>query len=91
MSNDADFVLVTTEFRGVFAGFLKSQEGRTVTLTKARCAIYWSTTGGFLELAQKGPNPNSRIGSEAEEITLYGVTSVARCTEVAKLSWLAKR
>ena len=91
MSNETDFILVTTEFRGVFAGFLKSQEGRTVTLTSARCAIYWATTGGFLELAQKGPNPKSRIGSEAEEITLYGVTSVARCTEVAKLSWLAKR
>lgn len=83
------FVLVTTEYRGVFAGYLESQDARTVTLNRAKCAIRWNTDGGFLELAQKGPNEGSRIGSEAERITLYGVTSVADVTDEAREKWLA--
>ena len=83
------FVLVTTEYRGVFAGFLESQDSRTVVLTRAKCAIRWNTGGGFLELAKKGPNDGSRIGSEAERITLYGVTSIADVTDEAREKWLA--
>lgn len=84
------FVLVTTEYRGVFAGFLESQEERTVTLCRARLSIKWNTKGGFMELAKKGPNSGSRIGSEADRITLYGVTSIADCTAEAREKWLAE-
>ena len=83
------FVLVTTEYRGVFVGFLESQDSRTVVLTRAKCAIRWNTDGGFLELAKKGPNDGSRIGSEAERITLYSVTSIADVTDEAREKWLA--
>ncbi len=83
------FVLVTTEYRGVFAGFIESQDSRTVVLTRVKCAIRWNTDGGFLELAKKGPNDGSRIGSEAERITLYGVTSITDVTDKAREKWLA--
>lgn len=82
-------VLVTTQYRGVFFGFLESREGDSVVLSRARCAIRWATTGGFLELAKDGPNENSKIGSEAERITLFGVTSIAEVSAKAVEKWLA--
>lgn len=83
------YVLVTTKHRGVFAGELAERELDKVTLHHARCAIKWSTTGGFLELAKDGPNRNSKIGSEAPVLELYDVTSIADCTEAAEKAWRA--
>lgn len=85
--SSSSYVLVTTEYRGVFAGELKDQKEREIVLTNARCAIYWGTKTGFLELASKGPNSKSRIGSVAGEIKLYGVTSVTTCTPEAEKAW----
>ena len=81
------YVLVTTEYRGVFFGELTEQDGTTVTLKNARCAIYWNTTGGFIELADKGPNSGSRIGSVAPRLSLYQVTAVSDVTETAVKAW----
>lgn len=89
MMTEKKFVLVTTEYRGVFAGFLEDQDARTVILSRAKCAIRWNTEGGFLELAKKGPNDGSRVGSEADRITLYGVTGMADVTDEAREKWLA--
>jgi hypothetical protein len=58
-------VLVTTEFRGVFFGYVKSKvkAPAEITLTGARNCIYWSKdVGGFLGLAAKGPSKECRIG-----------------------------
>lgn len=85
------FVLITTEWRGVFAGYLESQDDvlRKVTLSRARCAIDWMTKNGFIELAQVGPNSQSKIGAEAPEATFYGVTSIVKCTTEAEQAWLS--
>ena len=85
-------VLVTTAHRGVFFGYLVDEveagEGySTVTLEGARCAIRWSTTKGFLELADVGPNSNSKIGALAPRIVLRKVTSLADCSETAAAAW----
>lgn len=80
-------VLVTTEHRGVFFGTLKEQNDNQVTLTEARCAIKFGTTEGFLELAEKGPNGNSKIGATAPEIELSKVTSVTKVTPAAAKAW----
>lgn len=86
-------VLITTAHRGVFFGYLKSREetpeGLTVTLGNVRCAIRWSTIGGFLELAEKGPNAKSRIGSRAPQAEIRKVTSVTACTPEAVAAWEA--
>ena len=82
-------VLVTTEYRGVFFGELVSEadSGRTVVLDHVRCAIRFGTEGGFLELARTGPTDNSKIGTEAPSVKLYGVTSITECTEKAVDTW----
>lgn len=84
-------VIITTSHRGVFFGDLEvgTEENRTVTLTGARNAIFWATTRGFVELAQVGPNPKSKVGSVAPRIVLHDVTSVTDCTEAAAAAWRA--
>ncbi len=83
-------VLVTTEFRGVFFGTLKSRDGSSVTLTNARNCIYWSAkTGGFAGLATVGPQNGSRIGEWVESIELLNVTAIADCSVDAVKAWEA--
>jgi hypothetical protein len=82
-------VLVTTSHRGVFWGHLEktSPDGRTITLTGARNAIYWATSKGFIELAQLGPNSRSKVGAVATRIVLHDVTSLTECTPAATAAW----
>ncbi len=84
-------VLVTTEFRGVFFGFIKNDKKlpEEITLTNARNCIYWSSNcNGFLGLASMGPQSGCKIGTEIKEITLYKITSVTPCEEKAVEAWI---
>lgn len=88
MKNKA--VLVTTEFRGVFFGFVKDDKKlpSEITLTKAKNCIYWSSDcNGFLGLAANGPTSGCKIGVEVPEITLWKVTSVTPVTDAAVEKW----
>jgi len=83
-------VLVTTEFRGIFFGFVKddSKLPEKITLIKAKNCIYWSSDcKGFLGLATNGPTNNCKIGEQVEELTLYKITSVSLVTNVAVKKW----
>lgn len=83
-------VLVTTEFRGVFFGYMESDKKLPgeVTLTDARNCIYWNNAlGGFLGLATYGPSAQCKIGSKADKLTLYKVTSVSQVTSEAEQKW----
>ena len=83
-------VLVTTEFRGVFFGYIKDDKKLPdqVTLTNVRNCIYWSSdVGGFLGLASSGPSSQCKIGAEVPELTLYKVTSVSPVSEGAEKKW----
>lgn len=85
-------ILVTTEHRGVFAGLVPDDYDltqRTMRLEQARCAIYWGTTKGFLELAETGPTQKSKIGAPATIEALHDITSVARVTPEAWERWTA--
>ena len=85
-------VLVTTEHRGVFFGYVGGEQpdARTVTLTRCRNCIYWAATmGGFLGLASIGPDADCKIGTEAPEVTLYNVTSISDVTPEAAEKWAA--
>ncbi len=80
-------VLVTTEHKGVFFGYLDSQKGTTVKLKGARCCVYWTAENrGFMGLASHGPTSGARVGP-AVDIELMGVTSVSDCTPMAVESW----
>ncbi len=83
-------VLITTEFRGVFFGYLKdnSKAPAEITITGARNCIYWAAScGGFLGLAANGPNKDCKIGVRVPEITLYKVTSITPVEDNAVKAW----
>lgn len=83
-------VLITTEFRGIFFGYIKDdkQLPQQITLTEARNCISWSSDcGGFLGLAAKGPSTQCKIGTEVDVITLYKITSVTPVTVEASEKW----
>lgn len=88
--------IITTVHRGVFFGYadpgalLESvTETKQATLHNARCAIRFGTTKGFLELADTGPTPDSRIGATAPTIHLQDVTVVIAVTAEAEAKWKA--
>lgn len=86
-------VLVTTEARGVFFGFLAKEQtddvgNVSVTLTNARNCVYWSAdVRGFLGLAISGPNRTCRVGPAAPTVKLMKVTSIVDCTQQAVDAW----
>lgn len=85
-------VLVTTEFRGVFFGYVKDDKKlpAQITLTNVRNCIYWSADiGGFLGLAADGPNSNCKLGVVVPEVTLWKVTSVTFVSPEAEKKWKA--
>lgn len=85
-------VLITTEFRGVFFGYIKDESKlpQEVTLNSAKNCIYWSSgCGGFLGLAANGPTKDCRIGKRVPELTLYKITSVTPVEESAAKAWEA--
>lgn len=85
-------ILVTTQHRGVFFGYVADDQdmaARTMRLDNARCAISWATKNGVAELAEIGPNRNSKIGSRANIAALHEITAVWECTEEAVKAWEA--
>lgn len=84
-------VLVTTEFRGVFFGYVKNDKKlpAEITLTGVRNCIYWPlSSGGFLGMVADGPkNKEYRIGARVPEVTLYKITSVSPVDEAVAKVW----
>lgn len=75
-------VLVTTQHRGVFFGYLMGEPSKEkVLLERARNVVYWSVdVRGFLGLAEKGPTSGCRIGPATPSLIVFDVTAVAECT-----------
>lgn len=83
------YVLVTTEHRGVFAGYATDTDGETIKLRQARNCVYWSAAvKGFLGLAATGPDAACKIGPAAD-LELRKITAVAAVTPEAQAKWLA--
>lgn len=81
------YVMVTTEHRGVFAGFAKNTDGDVIKLRAARNCIYWSASvKGFMGLASSGPDSSCKIGPAAD-IELRKITAVAEVTAEAQAKW----
>lgn len=88
MKNKA--VLVTTEFRGVFFGYVKDDKKLPdeITLTQVKNCIYWTADcGGFLGLAASGPTSSCKIGTQVPELRLFRVTSVTPVSDEAAKKW----
>ena len=79
-------VIICTEHKGIFFGYAADTSGDTVTLKRARMAIYWGTTRGVMELAETGPTPKSRISARAD-IELRKVSAVFEVAAAAVEMW----
>ena len=83
-------VLVTTEKRGVFFGYVADASAlpASIRLTRCRNCVYWSAdVRGFVGLAANGPSNGCRIGHASAETTLYGITSVSAVSPDATIRW----
>jgi len=82
-------VVVTTEHKGVFFGYVadESKLPAQVTLTQARCAVRWLNGRGFLGLSSVGPQQGSRVSPPTQSLVIYKVTSVADCSTEAVKQW----
>jgi len=88
--NMGSAVLVTTEHRGVFFGYITNdlRLPDAITLTDAKCCIYWSADcKGFMGLASHGPTESCKISRAVPKVTFYGITSVTDVTEKAEQAW----
>lgn len=98
MNDDKQAIFVTTEHKGVFFGYAdsldaaraerKETDGDAVTITEARCCVYWpEECHGFLGLAKQGPLPGAKVSPAADELTVYSVTSLSPVTDEAAERW----
>jgi len=78
-------VLVTTEHRGVFFGYLDGEATKEkLTLKNARNVLYWDAEcKGFMGLAAIGPVGECRIGPKVSELVIWDITAVVRVTDEA--------
>jgi hypothetical protein len=54
VDEDGNYVIVRTQSAGVFAGTLRSRNGREVVLTEARRLWYWAGAASLSQLAVDG-------------------------------------
>jgi hypothetical protein len=83
-------VLITTQHRGVFAGFIADDQditARSMPLKDAKMAIYWGTTRGVMELCKDGPTKTSKISLPADIPALHDITAVFEITPKASAKW----
>lgn len=89
-------VVVTTEHRGVFFGYLEggNPAGSTtdpIIITQAQMCVYWSSdVRGVLGLAATGPTKNCKITPPVPAITLHKITAVMAASDEAVISWKAQ-
>ena len=82
-------VIVTTEFRGVFFGYMQEPPvDGSVTIKRAKNCVYWSPdVRGFMGLAASGPNKNSKVGPAVPSLTLKKITAVVEVSKEAAENW----
>jgi len=82
------YVICRTYSAGVFAGYLKSREGKEAVLTNARRIWYWAGAASLSQLAQEGTSKpdECKFPCEVDEVVLTEVIEILNVTEKAKKS-----
>ena len=83
-------MVVTTEKRGVFFGYVEddSKAPAQITLSQARMCVYWAVeTKGVIGLAMSGPLGASRITHAIPSMIVYQVTAILECSPEAIAKW----
>ena len=83
-------VVITTEHRGVFFGYIdpEDKDKKTISVEKCRMCVYWSSdVHGVVGLAANGPATDCKITPATKEIILQDITAVMVCEEDAIKAW----
>jgi len=83
-------VVVATKSRPwiLVHGTLVEKTEDRVTLTHARCVVYFSTpTHGFIGLAVTGPMVGSRVSSAVDQIEIGGIEFTMLASAEASKAW----
>lgn len=85
---EGKYVIVRGDKSGVFAGVLKSKEGREVTLTDARKIWYWQGATCLSQLASEGTSkPNGcKFPAPVAEVCITDAIEIFPCTDKAEQS-----
>ena len=88
MCEDLEYMMVRTDSAGVFAGYLKSRNGKEVELINARRIWYWEGAASLSQLAQEGTsNPQEcKFPCEVDYVLLTEAIEILSITEKAKKS-----
>jgi hypothetical protein len=83
-----DYVIVRTYSAGVFAGYLKSRDGKEVRLLNARRIWYWDGAASLSQLSMEGTKSpqNCKFPCEVEKVDLTEAIEILYCTEDARIS-----
>lgn len=82
-------VLISTDNRGIYYGYLVENKAPShVVLEKARVCVAWDTgEKGYLYLATEGPEGVATVSPACGRVEVYGVGTIADCTERAAEAW----
>jgi len=82
------YCIVRTYSAGVFAGYLKSREGKEGVVLNARRLHYWDGAASLSQLSQEGVTKpeKCRFPCEMPEVELSEIIEVIPCTEAARLN-----
>jgi len=83
-----EYVIVRTYSAGVFAGNIKSREGKEVELTNARRIWYWDGAASLSQLAVDGTSKpeNCKFPVPVPTITLTEAIEIIPCSKKAEAS-----
>ncbi len=82
------YIMVRTQSAGVFAGYLKSRNGKEVVLVDARRIWYWDGAASLSGLAMEGTSKpeKCKFPCEVSEVILTETIEMIPITEKAKKS-----
>jgi len=83
-----DYVMVRTYSAGVHCGWMKSREGKEVTLLESIRIWKWSGAASLSQLSQEGTKSptNCKFGMAMNEVLLTEAIEIIKMTETAKES-----
>ena len=81
-----EYVICRTYSAGVFAGYLKSRNGKEVILLNARRLWYWDGAASLSQLAMEGTSKpeNCKFPCEVKSVDLMEAIEIMPCTQKAK-------
>lgn len=82
------YCIVRTYSAGVFAGILKSRDGKEAVVTDARRIWYWSGAASLSQLSQSGTSrpKECKFPEAVPEVLLTEVIEIIPCSDAGRAS-----